>query len=177
MTRRATLWAMAATAFVVLVLAAYVGAQYMSAQKPTSLDALPEYPFVGSAYPIDDLAPADRDHAEAALRQFADSVAPGYRPTAERFLAAKSGDFIWDAVRSSVGGYLSGTGFHIHDSGQKLHTSNDVAYIVWDRANRVQHLINPAQVLAVDLQNPLPGRPSGDQPVHIYAYFELTPAK
>lgn len=176
MTRRATLWSVVATAFAVFALCAYFIGQYAAAQKPVSLDALPEYPFAGSAYSLDDLAPADRDRAEAVLRQFASSVAPGYRPTGERFLAAKSGDFIWDAVRSSVGGYLSSAGFHSHDAGQKLHTSSDVAFIVWDRANRVQHLINPAQVLAVDLQSPLRGGPSGDQPVHIYAYFELTPS-
>lgn len=175
MTRRAALWAMAATVFVVLVVAAYVGVQYKAAQKPSSLDALPQYPFIGSAYPLDDLAPADRDRAEAALRQFAGSFAPGYRPTAERFLAAQSGDFIWDAVRSSVGGYLSSSGFHVHDAGQKLHTSNDVAYIVWERTNRVQRVINPRQVLAVALQDSLATGLSGNQPVHVYAYFELTP--
>jgi len=174
MNRSKKLGAIAAATFAVVAVGAYVVTQYVVAQKPSSLSSLPEYPFVGSAYPIDDVAPPDRARAEAVLRQFAASVTPGYRPTAERFLASK-GDFIWDAVRSSVGGYLSGASFRIHDVGQTPRSSEDVAFIVWDRANRVQHLFNPRQILAVGLQDPLRGEPSGDQ-VHVYAYFELIPA-
>lgn len=165
--------AMAATIFAVIGAGAYLATQYAAAQKPASLNNLPTYPFAGSVYSIDDIAPAERARAEASLRHVADTIAPGYRPVAERFLAAE-GDFTWDAVRSTVGGYLSRTGFHIRDAGQTPHSNDDAAFIVWDRTNRLQHAINPGQMLAVGLQDPLRDGPP-DQQVHIYAYFELAP--
>jgi hypothetical protein len=174
MNRSKTLWAIAAVTFAVVTGGAYVVTQYEFAQKPSSLSSLPVYPFVGSAYPIDDVASQDRAHAEAVLRQFAAGVAAGFRPTAERFLASK-GDFIWDAVRSSVGGYLSGASFHIHNGGQTAQDGDALVFVVWARANRVQHLFNPKRILAVGLQDPLRAVRPGEQ-VHVYAYFELTPA-
>lgn len=164
-----------ATAFVAIVICGWLLVRATFAPKTVSLHALPEYPFVRSSYSLDDLPPQGRDHAEAALRQFAARVSPGYQPTAERFLASK-GDFIWDAIAKSVGGYLSDKGFRVRDAGQTPHSGGpDVAYIVWDRGNPLAHAINPGQVLAVGLQDPLTGGPGGDQGVHVYAYFELTP--
>ncbi len=165
-----------ATAFVAIAICGWLLMRATFAPKTVSLAALPEYPFVGSSYSLDDIPPPARDRAEATLRQFAARVSPGYQPTAERFLAIK-GDFIWDAVAKSVGGYLSDTGFRVRDAGQTPHSGGpDVAYIVWDRGNPLAHFINPGQVLAVGLQDPLPGGSGGDQGVHVYAYFELTPA-
>lgn len=174
MNRSTKLRVTAAATFATIGAAAYLVTQYTEAQKPASLNTLPTYPFVGSAYSIDDIAPAERTRAEDELRQVAASVAAGYQPVAERFLAT-DGDFIWDAVRTSVGSYLSQAGFHVHDAGQTPGRNDDAAYIVWDRTNRLQHLINPGKVLAVGLQSPTHGGPAGDHTVHVYAYFELRP--
>lgn len=174
MNRSATIRAMTAATFGVLVVCVYIVGQYAIAQK-ASLDTLPEYPFVDAVVSLDDIVPPERDRAEAELRRFAGAVAPGYRPAGERFLAAK-GEFIWDAVRSSVGGCLSRAGFHVRDVGQTPHGSDDLAFIVWDRPNTVQHWIDPEQMLAVGLQNPLRGGRAGEQHVHLYAYFQLSRA-
>lgn len=173
MNKSMKLRATAAVTFAVIGTTAYLLTQYAAAQKPASLSALPIYPFVGSSYSIDDIAPADRARAEDEIRRVAASAAAGYQPVAERFLAVE-GDFIWDAVRSSVGGYLSHAGFHIHDAGQNPDL-DDAAFIVWDRTNRLRHLFNPGKVVAVGLQTPMPGGPAGDHNVHVYAYFELRP--
>lgn len=165
------LWAFLAATLVIVAVGAYVVAQYESARTPSSLASLPEYPFVGSACPLDAVPGPQRDHAEAALRQFAAGVEPGYRPTAERFLASK-GEFIWDAVRNSVGGYLSPSRFRVRDAGQTRPDGDDVAFAVWSRSNRLQQWFNPTQILAVGMQDALPPAQSGD-PVHVYAYFEL----
>lgn len=174
MTRSKTLWAVVATIFVTIMAAAYVFAQYELAQKPASLNDLPAYPFVGSAYPIDDVALPDRTRAETTLRHFATAVEPGYRPTGERFLASK-GEFIWDAVRNSVGGYLSDTSFRTQNIGQTRQNDHDFAYVAWARTNRLQRWFKPTQILAVGLQDPVGPAQAGDQ-VHVYAYFETTPA-
>lgn len=174
MNRPTKLRATAAATFAVIGATAYLLAQYTAAQKPASLGALPVYPFVGSSYSINDIAPAERARAEEEIRRVAGSVAAGYHPVAERFLAVE-GDFVWDAVRSSVGGYLSRAGFHIHDAGQNPGRGDDAAFIVWDRTNRLQHLIDPGKVLAVGLQSPMHGGPARDHNVHVYAYFELLP--
>lgn len=174
MNRSMKLRATAAATFAVIGTTAYLVTQYAAAQKPASLSALPPYPFVDSSYPINDIAPADRTRAEEEIRRVAGSVAAGYQPVAERFLAV-DGDFIWDAVRSSVSGYLSHAGFHVHDAGQNP-DGDDAAFIVWDRTSRLQHLFNPGKVVAVGLQSPMPGGPAGDHNVHVYGYFELRPA-
>lgn len=174
MNRSTKLWTLAATALVIVAAVGYIGAQYVFARKPASLASLPEYPFVGSAYPIDAVPGPDRARAEAALRQFAAGVEPGYRATAERFLASK-GEFIWDAVRNSVGGYLSAPTFRVDNAGQTRPNGEDLAFAVWSRTNRVQQWLNPTHILAVGMQNALQPAAAGDQ-VHVYAYFELTPA-
>lgn len=174
MNRSIKLWASVATALVIVAAAVYFGAQYTFARKPASLASLPEYPFVGSAYPIDAVPGPDRARAEAALRQFAAGVEPGYHPTAERFLASK-GKFIWDAVRNSVGGYLSAPTFRVDNAGQTKPNGEDLAFAVWSRTNRVQQWFNPTHILAVGMQDALQPAAAGDQ-VHVYAYFELTPA-
>ncbi|WP_133259250.1 hypothetical protein [Mycobacterium colombiense] len=175
MNRSTKLWALAATTLVIIAAAAYIGAQYVFAHKPSSLASLPEYPFVGSAYPLDAVPGPERARAEAALRQFAAGVEPGYRPTAERFLASK-GDFIWDAVRNSVGGYLSATSLRVHNAGQTRPNGEDLAFVVWSRTNRLQRWFNPTQILAVGSQDALQPAAAGDQ-VHVYAYFDLTPER
>lgn len=167
---------MAAATLVVAAVAVggYVVAQYEFARQPSSLSTLPEYPFAGSTYPIDDIPAPERDHAEAVLRHFAAGVAPGYRPTAERFLASK-GEFIWNAVRSSLDGYLSDASFHVKDVGQLPHKDGDPAYVVWARINQLQHWFNPKQILAVGLQDTVRAAQPREE-IHVYAYFELTPA-
>lgn len=174
MNRSTKLRVTAAATFAVIGAAAYLVTQYAAAQKPASLSTLPTYPFVGSAYSIDDLAPAERTRAQNELRQVAAGVADGYQPVAERFLAVE-GDFIWDAVRTSVGAYLSRAGFGVQDAGQHPGPGEDTAFIVWDRTNRLQHLVNPGKVVAIGLQSPLRGGLNGDRNVHVYAYFELQP--
>lgn len=174
MNRSTKLWAFLAAALLIVVAAVYFGAQYTFARKPASLASLPEYPFVGSAYPIDAVPGPDRARVEAALRQFAAGVEPGYRATAERFLATK-GEFIWDAVRNSVGSYLSAPTFRVDNAGQTRPNGEDLAFAVWSRTNRVQQWFNPTHILAAGLQDALQPAQGGDQ-VHVYAYFELTPA-
>lgn len=173
MTKATKLRVTAAATLAVIAATTYLFSQYAAAQKPASLSALPVYPFAGSAYAIDDIAPADRTRAEAQLRRVAGSVVDGYQPVAERFLAVE-GDFIWDAVRTSVGSYLSHAGFGVQDTGQHPGPGEDTAFIVWDRTNRLQRLANPGKVVAIGLQSPLRGA-AGDQNVHVYAYFELQP--
>lgn len=174
MTKATKLRVTAATTLAVIAATTYLITQYAAAQKPASLGALPVYPFVGSAYSLDDLAPAERTRAQNELRQVAAGVADGYQPVAERFLAVK-GDFIWDAVRTSVGGYLSRAGFDVQDAGQHPGPGEDTAFIVWERTNRLQRLANPGKVVAIGLQSPVRGGQAGDQNVHVYAYFELQP--
>lgn len=174
MNRSTKLRVTAAATFAVIGAAAYLVTQYAAAQKPASLNTLPAYPFVGSAYSLDDIAPADRTRAEEQLRRTAGGVVDGYQPVAERFLAVE-GDFIWDAVRTSVGGYLSRAGFGVQDAGQHPGPGEDTAFIVWERTNRLQRLANPGKVVAVGLQSPLRGGLRGDQNVHVYAYFEFQP--
>ncbi|MFL0177128.1 hypothetical protein [Mycobacterium sp. SMC-13] len=173
MNRSTKLRVTAAATFAVIGAAAYLVTQYAAAQKPASLNTLPTYPFVGSAYSIDDIAPTDRTRAEAQLRRAAGSVVDGYQPVAERFMAVK-GDFIWDAVRTSVGGYLARAGFDVQDAGQHPGPGEDTAFIVWERTNRLQRLANPGKVVAIGLHSPQRGA-AGDQNVHVYAYFELSP--
>lgn len=173
MTKATKLRVTAAATLAVIAATTCLVAQYAAAQKPNSLGALPVYPFVGSAYSLDDIAPADRTRAEELLRRVAGSVVDGYQPVAERFLAVK-GDFIWDGVRTSGGGYLSRAGFGVQDAGQRPGPGEDTAFIVWERTNRLQRLVNPGKVVAIGLQSPLRGA-AGDQNVHVYAYFELSP--
>lgn len=173
MTKTTKLRVTAAATLAVIAATTYLITQYAGAQKPASLSELPIYPFVGSAYSLDDIAPADRTRAEAQLRRAAGSVVDGYQPVAERFLAVE-GNFIWDAVRTSVGGYLSRAGFGVQDSGQHPGPGEDTAFIVWERTNRLQRLVNPGKVVAIGLHSPLRGA-AGDQNVHAYAYFELSP--
>jgi len=174
MTKATKLRVTAAATLAVIDATTYLFSQYAAAQKPASLGALPVYPFVGSAYSLDDIAPADRTRAEELLRRVAGSVVDGYQPVAERFLAVE-GDFIWDAVRTSVGGYLSRAGFGVQDAGQRPGPGEDTAFIVWERTNRLRRLVNPGKVVAIGLQSPVRGGPAGDQNVHVYAYFELSP--
>lgn len=173
MTKATKLRVTAAATLAVIAATTYLITQYAAAQKPASLSALPVYPFVGSAYSLDDIAPADRTRAEEQLRRVAGSVVDGYQPVAERFLAV-GGDFIWDAVRTSVGGYLSRAGFGVQDAGQRPGPGEDIAFIVWERTHRLQRLVNSGKVVAVGLHSPLRGA-AGDQNVHVYAYFELSP--
>ena len=171
--RRTKIASIIVAAILVIGGATYLAGQYESATQPTSLSAIPQYPYSGSAFPFGTLSPRQRGEAEATLRAFANSIEPGYRASAERFMAC-AGEFVWDAVRSNVNGYLSASSFHIQSVGQLPDTPGDLAFIIWARTNRLQNIISKKHILAVGMQQPIQAGQI-DRPVHVYAYFELVP--
>jgi hypothetical protein len=170
-TRRGRITAAIIAAIVLISAGAYLAGQYSSARRPATLGDLPQYPYTGSEFPPNQLSPQQRSEAEANVRALANNVAPDYHIKSERLLAC-TGAFIWDAVRSSLTGYLSPRGFGIQSSGQLPDTAADPAYIMWARTNWLQKLLNNKRIMAIGMQQPLQaGQPS--TPVHLYAYLEL----
>lgn len=159
----------------VLVIAAgtYLADQYLAATQPKALTDLPQYPYTGSALAFTTLTAQQQAETEATLRTVANNVQPGYHVSSQRLLAA-TGEFVWDAVRSSVGGFLSPNGFHIQSAGQSPDTASDTAYIVWARTSRLQTFFNNRRLVTVGAQQPVRSGAPGPE-VHVYGYFDLTP--
>lgn len=173
--RPARLASAAIAAVLVIAAGMYVAGQYLSATHPKALSDLPQYPYSGSALAFDRLTAQQRAEAEMELRTVANSVQPGYHVSSERLMAA-TGEFVWDAVRSSVDGYLSPSSFRIQLAGQLPGAAGDPAYIVWARTNRLQTLFNQRRILAVGAQHPVQATAPGPE-IHAYGYFDLSPDK
>jgi hypothetical protein len=163
-------------AVILLLVAGYIYAQYRFAQKPSSLAGIPEYPLVGSSYPIADLTPGERTPAEQTLQQLASTVVPGYHVEDQRFLAAKTAEnnFIGDALRSEVIGYLNrGSSYEVTRTHSNM-PQNDLFYIAWRHSNPLQRLFNNQIIMAAALLTPVRPTPGNEQ-IHVYGYFKLTP--
>ena len=165
----------AVTALLVVVM--FISAQYRSAQRPSSLESIPEYPLVGSSYPFGNLTAQERAQAEETLRQCVSTVVSGYRIVDERFLAAKTArnNFIGDALRSEVNGYLNRESSYEVARTDSHATQNDAFYIAWQHSNPLARRFNRQIIVAAALMNPIRQPEPDNQQIHAYGYFRLVP--
>jgi hypothetical protein len=90
-----------------------------------------------------------------------------------RFFAAKTpeNDFVADALRSEVNGYLNRQSSYQVVGADNSTTPNDIFYIAWQH-NNPQRLFNSNVIAAAALMTPVRTGP-GDEQIHVYGYFRL----
>lgn len=152
----------------VAIAGSYVFWQYATA-RPPALDSIPTCYIQAS---VTDIPDPQRSDAEAKLRDMAASARPGYRITAERFLAAAEYDpFTWDLVRHCVGPFLR-PGYALDHNGYSA--DNTATYCLYQHVGKLRRQFNDDLILVAGLvKKPL--ETSTGEHVHLYAYFSLSP--